>query len=161
MASKKPDPEKGRRSRKKFPPPLNCRHMQALSNEDRVKVFAVLCERVASPKQIAEQLGEGLSQVSYHVSVLRECGLIELDHTVPRRGALEHFYRAAGPTPGELGWTRLDLDAPALKELGSLSRDFLEAARGLQAKASERLAGANGGASDPAVATVFLATFQC
>jgi len=93
MARKKP--ERGKRPPKKIPPPVNCGHMQALSNEDRVKVFAVLCERVASPKQIAEQLGEGLSQVSYHVSVLRECGLIELDHTVPRRGAVEHFYRAA------------------------------------------------------------------
>ncbi len=98
MARDKRD-DKDRRSGKRRPRGLlNCRHMHALSNEDRVGVFAVLCDRVASPKEIADELGEGLSQVSYHVSVLRKCGLIELDHTVPRRGAVEHFYRAATPT---------------------------------------------------------------
>lgn len=157
MARKKRNGDKGKRWGKASPPPLNCGHMQALSNEDRVRVFAVLCERVASPKQIAEQLGEGLSQVSYHVSVLRECGLIELDHTVPRRGAVEHFYRAAGPAPGELGWTPLVLDAVGLDELDGLSRDFLEAALGLQAKAGKRLAKSSGRVA----ATVFLATFHC
>lgn len=77
---------------------VNCAQMKALSNEDRVKVFAVLCERIASPKEISEELDEPLGQVSYHVLVLRDCRLIVLDHKVPRRGAVEHFYRAAVPT---------------------------------------------------------------
>ncbi len=77
---------------------VDYRRMRALSNEDRVRIFAALCERVASPKELSEELNEGLSQVSYHVSVLRECRLIVLDHKVPVRGAMEHFYRAAVPT---------------------------------------------------------------
>lgn len=77
---------------------VNYPQMQALSKKERVQILAVLCECVASPKEISEELDEGLSQVSYHVSVLRECRLIALDHKVPRRGAGEHFYRAALPT---------------------------------------------------------------
>jgi DNA-binding transcriptional ArsR family regulator len=77
---------------------VNYRRMHALSKRERVQIFAILCERVASPKEIAEELDEGLSQVSYHVSVLHECRLIVLDHKVPRRGAVEHFYRATTPT---------------------------------------------------------------
>ncbi|HKB52009.1 MAG TPA: winged helix-turn-helix domain-containing protein [Solirubrobacterales bacterium] len=77
---------------------VNYRRMHALSKEERVRIFAILCERIASPKEISEELDEGLSHVSYHVSVLRECRLIVEDHKVPRRGAIEHFYRAAAPT---------------------------------------------------------------
>jgi DNA-binding transcriptional ArsR family regulator len=94
---------KGRRSSKGRPKRpskavLNFAQMKALSNEDRVEIFAILCERIASPKEVSDELGEGLSQVSYHVSVLRECRLIVLNHKTPRRGAVEHFYRAAVPT---------------------------------------------------------------
>jgi DNA-binding transcriptional ArsR family regulator len=77
---------------------LDYRQMFALSKKERVEIFAIFCERVASPKQISDELGEGLSQVSYHVKVLRECHLIVEDHKVPRRGAVEHFYRAVRPT---------------------------------------------------------------
>jgi DNA-binding transcriptional ArsR family regulator len=77
---------------------VNHRQMHALSKKERVQIFAIFCERVASPKEISDELNEGLSQVSYHVNVLRECRLIVLDHKVPRRGAVEHFYRAASPT---------------------------------------------------------------
>jgi DNA-binding transcriptional ArsR family regulator len=72
--------------------------MYALSKELRVQILTILCERIASPKEIADELNEGLSQVSYHVVILRECGLIVLDRKEPRRGAVEHFYRAAEPT---------------------------------------------------------------
>lgn len=72
--------------------------MRALAKPLRAKVLAILTERIASPKEIADETGEGLSVVSYHVRVLLECGLIELDRKVPRRGAVEHFYRAAGRT---------------------------------------------------------------
>jgi DNA-binding transcriptional ArsR family regulator len=77
---------------------LNYKHMHALSKRERVRILAVLIEREASPKELAAELNEGLSQVSYHVSVLRECRLIKLKRTTPRRGAVEHFYRAVNPT---------------------------------------------------------------
>jgi DNA-binding transcriptional ArsR family regulator len=67
---------------------------KALSHPLRVQILAILHKRIASPNEIAQQLGEGLSQVSYHVKVLREFNCIELVRTEPRRGAVEHFYRA-------------------------------------------------------------------
>lgn len=38
---------------------------------------------------------QDLSSISYHVKVLyEECGLLELADEIPKRGAVEHFYRA-------------------------------------------------------------------
>ncbi len=100
--------------------------MKALSKRERVKIFAIFCERVASPKEISEELDEGLSQVSYHVGVLRECRLIVADHKIPRRGAVEHFYRAAAPTliPPD-AWDNLP---PAIRKTISLAilQEFFE-----------------------------------
>lgn len=92
---KKPSKRKSKRPSKEL---VNYRHMAALSKQLRAECLAIFCERVASPKELAEELGQGLSQVSYHVHILRKCSLIVEDHKVPRRGAVEHFYRAAAPT---------------------------------------------------------------
>jgi DNA-binding transcriptional ArsR family regulator len=97
-AEDKPRKPAGKRQKRPAKDLVNYRAMHALSKRERVRIFAILCERVASPKRLSEELHEGLSQVSYHVGVLRECGLIVEDHKVPRRGAVEHFYRAAAPT---------------------------------------------------------------
>jgi hypothetical protein len=53
-----------------------------------------------SPNELSKLLDEGLSQVSYHVRVLHDdCDeLIELVGTEPRRGAVEHYYRASAKT---------------------------------------------------------------
>ncbi len=105
---------------------VNYRQMKALSKEERVEIFAILCERIASPKEISEQLDKGLSQVSYHVLVLRQCRLIKLVKTEPRRGAVEHYYRAVAPTlvpPG--AWDHLP---PAVRKTVSMSilQEFAE-----------------------------------
>jgi predicted transcriptional regulator len=63
--------------------------VKALSHELRVEILTILNERVASPNELAKELGEGLSQVSYHVKVLRDYGTITLVKTVPRRGAVD------------------------------------------------------------------------
>jgi DNA-binding transcriptional ArsR family regulator len=68
--------------------------MKALSHRLRTRIFAILNERSASPNQLSKELDEGLSQVSYHFNELKKLGLIELVNEVPRRGAVEHFYRA-------------------------------------------------------------------
>lgn len=77
---------------------LNYRQMFALSKKVRAEIFAIFCERIASPKEISGELNEGLSQVSYHVKVLRKCHLIVETQRVARRGAVEHFYQAVTPT---------------------------------------------------------------
>lgn len=53
-----------------------------------------------SPKELSEFLDERLGNVSYHVRILAASGLIKLVRTVPRRGAMEHYYRV---TPKALG----------------------------------------------------------
>ena len=70
------------------------RLVKALAHELRVEILAILNERIASPNELAKELDEGLSQVSYHVKVLRQYKCIELVKTEPRRGAVEHYYRA-------------------------------------------------------------------
>jgi DNA-binding MarR family transcriptional regulator len=68
--------------------------------------LAILNVRVASPSELAEQLDRSVPDVSYHVKVLREEDYIEMVRTEPRRGSVEHFYRA----------TRRSLIAPAALE---------------------------------------------
>src|SRR3954470_19984408 len=71
------------------------RFAKALSHPLRPRILQRLDEaEVASPSELAEALGERLPNVSYHVGILRELGLVQLVRTEPRRGALEHFYRA-------------------------------------------------------------------
>jgi DNA-binding transcriptional ArsR family regulator len=72
--------------------------VKSLSHELRVEILTILTERVASPNELAKMLDEGLSQVSYHVNVLKDYERIELVKTAPRRGAIEHYYRATSKT---------------------------------------------------------------
>jgi DNA-binding transcriptional ArsR family regulator len=67
--------------------------VKALAHPLRAHILGILNERVASPNQLSQELDEGLSQISYHIKVLRDYECIELVKTEPRRGALEHFYR--------------------------------------------------------------------
>jgi hypothetical protein len=66
----------------------------------QIKSLTILTERIASPKEIAIELGLTAAKagyVSYHVKELVTHGLVELVRTEPRRGASEHFYRATKP----------------------------------------------------------------
>lgn len=60
----------------------------------RCRCLAVLADRVASPAEIARELGLEVSGVGYHVNALAEAGLIEEVGQRPVRGAVEHFYKA-------------------------------------------------------------------
>jgi DNA-binding transcriptional ArsR family regulator len=73
---------------------LNQKLIKALAHPLRVRILAFMNDRPWSPRELEQELGEGLSQVSYHVKVLRDFELISLTKTEPRRGAVEHFYRA-------------------------------------------------------------------
>jgi DNA-binding transcriptional ArsR family regulator len=73
---------------------LDRRLIRALGHPVRVRALEVLNVRVASPSELAKELGEPLGNVAYHVKILEENDAIELVRTAPVRGALEHFYRA-------------------------------------------------------------------
>ena len=101
---------------------LETRMAKALAHPLRARVLALLNERVASPNELARELGEPLGNVSYHVKALLELGCIELVDTAQRRGAIEHYYRAP---------TRARLDESAFKKLpasirGELSGETME-----------------------------------
>ena len=65
-----------------------------LSHALRGRCWYALAERTMSPKELADELNAPLSDVSYHVRVLRELGAIELVRTEPVRGAVAHYYRS-------------------------------------------------------------------
>ena len=72
------------------------RLVKALAHPLRVRILGVLEERTASPNELSEELSAPLGNVSYHVRILAHLGLIKLVKQRPRRGAVEHFYRAKG-----------------------------------------------------------------
>jgi hypothetical protein len=63
-----------------------------------VKILTSLHKGVSSPNQLSQELDEPLGNVSYHVKTLLEYDCVELVKTEPRRGAVEHFYRATERT---------------------------------------------------------------
>lgn len=72
----------------------------------RVQILAILIERAISPTRYVEQVmgfdpneqpdlhKRGLSHVSYHFRQLEKAGCIEMVDLIPRRGSVEHVYRA-------------------------------------------------------------------
>jgi DNA-binding transcriptional ArsR family regulator len=68
--------------------------IKAMNHPVRAAVLAILAERTSSPAEMARELEEDLSNVSYHTKQLVELECAELVSTRPVRGALEHFYRA-------------------------------------------------------------------
>jgi DNA-binding transcriptional ArsR family regulator len=67
--------------------------IKAMSHPLRASLLRILAERIASPAEMARELDEELSNVSYHTKQLVEFECAELVSTRPVRGALEHFYR--------------------------------------------------------------------
>jgi DNA-binding transcriptional ArsR family regulator len=68
--------------------------IKAMSHPLRAAILRILADRTASPAEMARELDEELSNVSYHAKQLVEFECAELVSTRPVRGALEHFYRA-------------------------------------------------------------------
>jgi DNA-binding transcriptional ArsR family regulator len=81
---------------------------RALAHPTRRRILQILSERVASPREMAVELGEPLGRVSHHVRWLVAREYLELVRTRPRRGAVEHFYRATlRPVLRDEEWSRI------------------------------------------------------
>src|SRR5262245_14530500 len=81
------------------------RFVKALAHPLRVQILAILEQRTASPKEIADELDASLGVVSYHVRQLAAFGVIKLVKRTPRRGAIEHHYRLeAKPSISDEAW---------------------------------------------------------
>lgn len=72
------------------------RLVKALAHPLRVQILAALQEGTASPSALAEELSAPLGNVSYHVRILANLGLLKLVRKRQRRGAIEHIYQANG-----------------------------------------------------------------
>jgi DNA-binding transcriptional ArsR family regulator len=70
--------------------------LAALRHPLRRRILRVMADKKPiSPRELADRLEEPLSNVSYHVRVLAEHGVIEEVSTKQVRGAKQHFYRWA------------------------------------------------------------------
>jgi hypothetical protein len=97
---------------------------KALSHWLRARILQRLEEvGEASPKVLAQALGEPLGNISYHVRILRDLDCVELVRTETRRGALAHFYRATvSPWLDDEQWAGL----PATMRRETLGRTLSE-----------------------------------
>ena len=81
------------------------RYVKALGHPLRVRILALLEEEISSPVKLSRTLGASLGTVAYHVRTLLELGLLEDVGTTPRRGAVEHHYKAVPrPRVSEEAW---------------------------------------------------------
>jgi DNA-binding transcriptional ArsR family regulator len=81
--------------------------LMALRHPLRRRILrAMTTEEDLSPTELAEILDAPLTKVAYHVRVLAECAAVNLVHTQPARGSMEHFYSVAF----DAAWAREMLD---------------------------------------------------
>jgi DNA-binding transcriptional ArsR family regulator len=90
--------------------------IKALNHPFRVRALTILTERTASPKELGLALGESVNFASYHIRALADLGLLELVRTEPRRGAVEHYYRAS---------VRVLLDNDGWEQLSPMLREAI------------------------------------
>jgi DNA-binding transcriptional ArsR family regulator len=92
----------------------------ALRHPLRRRILRLMMSKpdVISPLELARELDRSLSNVAYHVGVLRDCAAVTLVKTRPKRGAVQHFYCAAVDAPWAL--RILERDGP---EVGSAGGD--------------------------------------
>jgi DNA-binding transcriptional ArsR family regulator len=112
----------------------DARLVKGLAHPLRIAILRVLEERTASPSEIAEEIDAPLGNVSYHVRFLARLGLVELARTRPRRGAVEHYYRAvARMHVSQEAWAQVPLqvrDAVLSSTLDDVARSVGAAATG-------------------------------
>jgi DNA-binding transcriptional ArsR family regulator len=96
--------------KRKPAPGVNEKVFKVLSHPLRGHIFLLLRERVASPSELAELLGERVEKVAYHCRQMAkpDIGVIELVATDNRRGGTKHYYRAtARPLLDTEEWAKI------------------------------------------------------
>ncbi len=84
------------------------RLVRAIGHPLRLRLLTIFNERVASPSDLAAELGEPIGNVSYHTRILARLGCVELVKTKQVRGAIEHYYRAVvRPVFSDEDWAEL------------------------------------------------------
>jgi DNA-binding transcriptional ArsR family regulator len=70
------------------------RLIKAIGHPVREHILAVLNERIASAREISDEIGADVSSFYHHMEELEKLECIERVETKRRRGAREHFFRA-------------------------------------------------------------------
>jgi DNA-binding transcriptional ArsR family regulator len=98
---------------------IDANALKALGHPLRMRLLTFISERgEASPVEMSRALDHPLTTVSHHMRVLRDLGYVEVSRTRPRRGALEHYYRAtAAPFLDDEHWGLLP--APARRRVAA------------------------------------------
>lgn len=110
---------------------------RALSHPLRVEILERMQDEETSPAILAKKMdGVALGLIAYHVKVLEESGFVELVGTRPRRGAVEHFYRAR--PAGSLDLRGLPRSLRGSVTADSLQRFFDAATAAMQAGTIDR-----------------------
>lgn len=81
----------------------------------RILKLMLVRRRAMSPSEIATALGLPLSNVSYHVRVLAELGMLRLEGTEPVGGPPKHLYRPTAEVEGD-AWVRETLELPRVED---------------------------------------------
>lgn len=68
--------------------------VKAMAHPLRYELLMKLEGRTASPNELSKEVKASVGTVSYHVRLLERMGFVELVDQKPRRGAVEHFFRA-------------------------------------------------------------------
>ncbi len=108
--------------------------IKVLSHPARWYALDILNQRMASPKELAREIGIEVGLMSYHVKELKKYDFVELVDTAPRRGAVEHFYKATKRAIfSDAEWATIPENVRAtivgneLKKTGDLLSDSLKA----------------------------------
>jgi DNA-binding transcriptional ArsR family regulator len=109
---------------------VEARLLKALGHPLRMRILTFVTERgEASPVEMSRALDVPLATVSHHTRVLRDLEYIELSRTEPRRGAMEHYYRAlAAPFLDDEQWDMLPIPARRRVSAQLLRQVFEDAA---------------------------------
>lgn len=103
----------------KYAAGVNAAIFKALADPLRGRIFVLLHDRVASPREIADLFEEKLDNVAYHVRGLLKADLIELVATDRRKGGEQHFYKAvARPLLDDEAWEKIP---KVVRETGTAS----------------------------------------
>jgi len=106
--------------------------VRAVAHPLRARILGILQERRASPRELSDELGAPLGNVSYHVRILAGMKLIRLVKKTPRRGAIEHHYEAVGTTEvSDEAWAAtppMVKNAMVASRLGDVARSVNEGA---------------------------------
>jgi len=93
----------------------------AISHPMRLRIITAMNSprRDSSPRELAEEFDLDVKRVAYHVRELTALGYLELVDTEPRRGSIEHMYRAVrGLEAWRQEWAEL---APGFRQIVAAS----------------------------------------